>query len=207
MARTITDPDAAATFARVIASDLSIYNEAALIQSLRDGRPFEGLEDVLVEARLLFVERVLASLEPVPLLVRTFVEFFGRWATERGLPIDGLARALATRIAPIAEPLALVVRAGLADPEIGRVVPLFSGVFVLGRTNEADIELDAVTVAGRHTQLSVTTGAGAGAHIEVQDLESHSGTWVNGEIVRAPTRLAPGDVLQVGTVVLELVRT
>ena len=100
MARTITDPDAAATFARVIASDLSLYNEAVLVQGLRDGRPFEGLEDELAEARVLFLERVPAQLEPLPLLIRTLAEFFDRWASERGLPTDGLIPGLAARLTP-----------------------------------------------------------------------------------------------------------
>lgn len=100
MARTITDPDAAAAFARVIASDLSLYNEAVLVQGLRDGRPFEGLEDVLAEARLLFLERVPAQLEPLPLLVRTLAEFFDRWASERGLPTADLPHALSARMTP-----------------------------------------------------------------------------------------------------------
>lgn len=212
MARTITEPDAAATFARVIASDLSLYNEAAIAESLRSGRPFEGLDDQLVEARVLFLERVPRALDPVRLLVRTLVEYFSRWAGERGLPVDGLARGLASRLAPdTVVPLALVVRAGLRT--IGQVLPLADGITVLGGSSEADIELEAATVARRHAQLTLSiigstagTDATTTTHVEVQDLGSQSGTWVNGELVRAPTSLALGDVLQLGVVVLELVR-
>ena len=204
MARTITEPDAAATFARVIASDLSLYNEAAIAQSLHGGRPFEGLEDQLVEARVLFLERVPRSLDPVRLLVRTLVEYFSRWAGERGLPVEGLAHGLASRLAPdTVVPLALVVRAGLRT--IGQVLPLTEGIIVLGCSGEADIEIDAVTVDRRHAQLTVSV-LGNTTHVEVQDLDSQSGTWINGEGVRTPTSLALGDVLQVGVVVLELVR-
>ena len=204
MARTITDPDAAATFARVIASDLSLYNEAVLVQGLRDGRPFAGLEDELVEARVLFLERVPPPLDPIPLLVRTLADFFTRWASDRGLPTDGLPHALATRLAPLTESLALVVRAGLQS--LGRAIPLASGVSILGRDGESDIELPAATIARRHAQLTVT-GTPAGPQVEVEDLDSPTGTWVNGEIIRGATPLSPGDILQVGTVALELVRS
>jgi hypothetical protein len=201
MARTIFDLDAAASFARVIASDLSLYHEAAIVEGLRDGRPFAGLEEELAETRVLFLQRVSPTLDPVPLLLHTFVEFFARWAGERGLPSEGLSQALAVYIASAsAKPLALVVRAGLR--ELGRVVPLADGVLVLGRSRDADVELPSETVAGHHTKLTIT-----GARIEVQDMASHGGTYVNGELVRTTATLTVGDVLQVGTVVLELVRT
>jgi hypothetical protein len=200
MARTILDPDAAATLARVIASDLSIYHEAVIAQGLRDGQPFAGLEEDLAEARGLFLQRVAPSLDPAPLLLRTLVEFFTRWAGERGLPSEGLEPALAPHLTPSAgEALALVVRAGL--PEQGRVIPLVDGVLVLGRSAQADVELPVESVARRHTRLTI-----AGPHIEVQDMASHCGTYVNGELVRTTATLTLGDVLQVGTVVFELVR-
>lgn len=201
MARTITDLEAAATFARVIASDLSLYHEDAITQGLRDGRPFDGLDDELADARRLFAERVLPPLDPGPVLLHTLVEFFTRWADERGLPSEGLAPALAPHLAPDpAEALALVVRAGLREQ--GRVIPLGGGVVVLGRTEEADVALPSDTVARRHTKLTIL-----GARVEVQDLQSHCGTVVNGEPIGSTTAtLAVGDVLQVGTVVLELVR-
>jgi hypothetical protein len=201
MARTITDPEAAATFARVIASDLSLYHEDAIAQGLREGRPFDGLDDELAEARRLFADRVLPPLDPGRLLLRTLVEFFARWAEERGMPSDGLAAALTPHLAPDpALALALVVRAGLKEQ--GKVIPLGGGVVVLGRTTGADVELPSDSVARRHTKLTIL-----GSHVEVEDMQSHCGTVVNGESIGgAVVTLAIGDVLQVGTVVLELVR-
>lgn len=197
MARTIIDPDAAATFARVIASDLSLYNEAAIVQSLESGRPFEGLGDELVEARVLFLERVPPSLDPVPLLVRTLVEFFSRWAAERGLPTGGLVQGLAAHLGGATpQPLALAARAGLRP---GGVVPLVEGTIVVGRSAEADLQIDLDTLDGRHAKLVVARG-----HVEVEDLGSNLGTFVNGERIDK-ARLAAGDVLQIGTVVFELV--
>jgi len=202
MARTITEPDAAATLARVIASDLSLYHEERIAKSLRDGQPFAGLEEELAETRRLFLERVAPALDPPPLLVRTIAEFFARWAGERGLPSEGLAEALTPHLAPGApEPLALVVRTGLG--EHGRVIPLplANGVVVIGRSPGVDVQLSVDSVARRHTRLTIRD-----ARIVVEDMASPSGTFVNGERVRTTATLALGDVLQVGTVVLELVR-
>lgn len=198
MARPITDPTAAASFARVIASDLSLYHEERIAKALRDGRPFDGLDEELVEARILFLERVPPTLDPLPLLLRTLTEFFGHWAAERSLPVEGLAGGLAARLAPAApEPLALAARAGLQP---GGVVPLVEGTIVVGSAAGADVQIDLDTLDGRHAKLTV-----AGARVEVEDLGSAVGTFVNGERI-GKASLALGDTLQLGTVVFEVVR-
>jgi hypothetical protein len=198
MARPITDPTAAATFARVIASDLSLYHEDRIAQSLRDGRPFADLEEELVEARMLFLERVPATLDPLPLLVRTLAEFFGPWAAERGLPAEGLGPGLAAHLVPtVAEPLALTARAGLRP---GGQVPLGEGTIVVGRAPGVDVQIDLASLEGRHAKLTVTNG-----HVAVEDLGSAVGTFVNGERITT-ANLALGDTLQLGTVVFEVVR-
>ncbi len=194
MARTITDPAQAASLARVIASDLSLYHEAELVEGLRRGQPFAGLEDALVEARALVLERVPPALDPLGLLVRVLAEFFERWADERGLPSTAIEPALAEAILP----LALQARAGL---EPGGTIPLVDGTLVIGRGAGADLQIDLSTLDPRHARLTI-----AGSRVEVEDLASALGTYVNGDRVTAPTRLAVGDALQVGTVVLEVVR-
>lgn len=198
MARPITDPTAAASFVRVIASDLSLYNEAAIARGLREGQPFADLEDQLAEARMLFLERVSPALDAGPLLLRGLVEFFERWAVERGLPVAGLSTALAAHIAPGAPaPLALVARAGL---EPGGVVPLMEGTIVVGRGAEAHLQIDIDTLDGRHAVLT-----SEGGRVRVEDLGSAVGTFVNGVRVTTATPLAAGDMLQLGTVVFEVV--
>lgn len=200
MARTIIDSDAAAAFARVIASDLSLYHEEAITESLRGGAPFSGLEEELTEARILFLERVLPELDPPRLLHREVLEFFERWAGERGLPTRGMAKALEDQLVLAGlERRALVVRAGL--PEVGRIIRLPDGVIVLGRSRQADVELAVETVARRHTKLTVS-----GNRVEVEDMASHCGTFVNDAIVRTKASLALGDSLRVGSVILELIR-
>jgi diguanylate cyclase (GGDEF)-like protein len=198
MARTITDLDAATSLARVIASDLSLYHEPVLEQGLREGRAFAGLDDELLESRQLFLHRVAARLEPVTLLLHALVEFFERWAAQRGLPAGDLRSALAAHVARDGDPLALLVVGGPQD--LGRIIPLGDGVQVIGRVPEADIQIVVDSVSRRHAKLVID-----GARVEVEDAESSGGTFVNGEKVRS-TMLALGSKLQLGTVLLELVR-
>jgi pSer/pThr/pTyr-binding forkhead associated (FHA) protein len=69
---------------------------------------------------------------------------------------------------------------------------------VLGR-GAADVEvcIPHATVARRHARVLQQEGAW---HIE--DLRSHSGTYVNGAIAHGLRVLRPGDAVRVGSVVL-----
>lgn len=70
---------------------------------------------------------------------------------------------------------------------------------VIGRGGELDIVLVEDMVSRKHAKI--TTGAGA---IEIQDLGSTNGTFVNGErITRA--QLAEGDRVLIGTSILKLI--
>jgi pSer/pThr/pTyr-binding forkhead associated (FHA) protein len=68
----------------------------------------------------------------------------------------------------------------------------------IGRATGADFIVDAALVSRVHCRLTAL----AGGELEIKDLESTNGTYVNGERVDT-ARLAPGDRLQVGR--LELV--
>jgi pSer/pThr/pTyr-binding forkhead associated (FHA) protein len=71
----------------------------------------------------------------------------------------------------------------------------------IGRSTGADFILDAALVSRVHCQL-LALGDGA---LEVRDLESTNGTYVNGaRIERA--RLSPGDKVRVGRVELVALR-
>ncbi|MBI3267379.1 MAG: FHA domain-containing protein [Planctomycetes bacterium] len=74
-------------------------------------------------------------------------------------------------------------------PEVGRLV--------LGRAAACEIRFDDPAVSARHCAIEWS----GGAHL-VQDLDSHNGTFLNGEKVRRRS-LAPGDVLAVGGTALE----
>jgi pSer/pThr/pTyr-binding forkhead associated (FHA) protein len=74
-------------------------------------------------------------------------------------------------------------------------------VKTVGRANRADIVLDAALVSRFHCRLSVTPTD----TLEVEDLQSTNGTWVNDERV-GRLQLAAGDRLRVGRVELKVER-
>jgi pSer/pThr/pTyr-binding forkhead associated (FHA) protein len=67
----------------------------------------------------------------------------------------------------------------------------------IGRSTGADFILDAALVSRVHCQFLVLPDG----ELEVKDLESTNGTYVNGERVER-AQLAPGDRLRVGRVEL-----
>lgn len=86
------------------------------------------------------------------------------------------------------------------EPErIFRVAP--GAVRTVGRATAADFILDAALVSRVHCRLTATADGG----LEVQDLESTNGTYVNGVKVDS-ARLAAGDTLRVGRVEILLSR-
>jgi pSer/pThr/pTyr-binding forkhead associated (FHA) protein len=80
----------------------------------------------------------------------------------------------------------------------GRMVPL-TGPVTIGRGRDADLVLADELVSRRHVRV---TPDGPGAIGE--DLGSRNGTFVNGQDVHGPVRLAPGDQLQLGVTLVEL---
>jgi pSer/pThr/pTyr-binding forkhead associated (FHA) protein len=84
-------------------------------------------------------------------------------------------------------------------PEAGLQVPLDFPVEI-GRADTAQVVLASDDqVSRRHARVS-PDGQGA----VVEDLGSRNGTFVNGQQIFSPTRLAAGDQLLVGTTVMEL---
>ena len=83
-------------------------------------------------------------------------------------------------------------------PDAGLVVPV-AGVLVIGSGPAASIRLRDPHVETEHTRV---TSAGDGALVE--DLGDPGGTFVNDAELRVPTRMGPGDELQVGVTVLKL---
>lgn len=65
----------------------------------------------------------------------------------------------------------------------------------IGRATGADFIVDAALISRVHCRVSAL----AGGELEIKDLESTNGTYVNGERIET-ARLASGDRLQVGRV-------
>jgi ABC transport system ATP-binding/permease protein len=76
-----------------------------------------------------------------------------------------------------------------------RILP--GGVRTLGRATGADFSLDAALVSRVHCRLIALPGG----ELEVRDLDSTNGTFVNGKRVQK-ARLESGDRLQIGRVEL-----
>jgi putative ABC transport system ATP-binding protein len=72
---------------------------------------------------------------------------------------------------------------------------------VLGR-GDVDLWIDDQELSRRHALLRPAEGT-----LEVEDLVSLNGTWVNGVRITAPTRLQAGDLVRLGKTVIELLRT
>ena len=83
---------------------------------------------------------------------------------------------------------------GTVDPPV--VIRLATDAArTVGRANRSDFVLDAALVSRVHCRVTAL----AGGELEIKDLESTNGTYVNGERVET-ARLAPGDRLLVGRV-------
>jgi pSer/pThr/pTyr-binding forkhead associated (FHA) protein len=84
-----------------------------------------------------------------------------------------------------------------SGPLAGRQVEV-TGMLVLGR-EAADLVIDDPEVSRRHAGLRP-----AGGGLEVEDLGSLNGTWVNGTRIQGVVRLEPGDRVQLGDTSFEL---
>ncbi len=71
----------------------------------------------------------------------------------------------------------------------------------VGRATRADFILDAALVSRLHCRLTVTSGG-----LEIEDLRSTNGTWVNDRRVKR-TPLTHGDLVRIGRVVLRVERS
>jgi pSer/pThr/pTyr-binding forkhead associated (FHA) protein len=80
-----------------------------------------------------------------------------------------------------------------------RILP--GGIRTIGRAVGADFIIDAALVSRVHCRLTALPDGG----LEIRDLESTNGTFVNGQRIEA-ARLASGDRVQVGRVELVAVR-
>jgi DNA-binding winged helix-turn-helix (wHTH) protein len=98
-------------------------------------------------------------------------------------------------------------RKGLRDTEPGRPTcwlewdkqrfPLPAGEHVIGRDPDVDVRLDASTVSRRHARLVVTAEGTV-----LEDFGSKNGTFRGSERVRAPIRLADGDAIYIGSLLV-----
>jgi serine phosphatase RsbU (regulator of sigma subunit) len=72
--------------------------------------------------------------------------------------------------------------------------PLAVGAARVGRASQNPIRITDPSVSREHAEVRMT-----GDKIQVEDLGSHNGTWVNGTRLTAPAELRPGDRIRFGS--------
>jgi hypothetical protein len=87
--------------------------------------------------------------------------------------------------------LSLVVISGAVLGE--RQFPIRAGYNMIGRGDDAAIQLYAESISRRHALLTR-----AGGRLTIEDKGSASGTYVNGQAVTGQRVVQPGDVVQIG---------
>jgi DNA-binding winged helix-turn-helix (wHTH) protein len=70
--------------------------------------------------------------------------------------------------------------------------PLADGIFVIGRSDDADIRVYASAASRRHARVEVS-----GQSVTLHDLESRHGTFLNGERVDGSVPVEPGDTIEI----------
>jgi hypothetical protein len=76
----------------------------------------------------------------------------------------------------------------------GRELPLSEGITVIGRANDADLQIPSPSLSRHHARIVVR-----GLEATIQDLGSRNGSWRGGQPIREATPLADGDQLTLGS--------
>jgi DNA-binding winged helix-turn-helix (wHTH) protein len=74
---------------------------------------------------------------------------------------------------------------------------LRDGEYVLGRNEDVTVRFESLTVSRHHARIRVSRGC-----VMIEDLHSRNGTFLNGEKLTIPVRLADGDEIALGLVTL-----
>jgi len=83
----------------------------------------------------------------------------------------------------------------------GTLFPIRSGEVILGRSSYASIVVNNPLASREHAVVRAVAG-----RLEVQDLGSKNGTFVNGKRVQGSCSVDDGDVIKIGTDVLEVAK-
>jgi pSer/pThr/pTyr-binding forkhead associated (FHA) protein len=124
-----------------------------------------------------------------------------RATTKRTATAATPATAATTRI-PVASPVDRTVRLRLrvaAGPGAGHVFDLTEGEYVIGRSDDANIQLHSATVSHHHAKIVVTSG-----RTTIQDLGSLNGSKLGDVSLRGTALLSPGDRIFLGVIELSV---
>ncbi len=104
-------------------------------------------------------------------------------------PVNGPEKEAIVEVKDASEETVLVVKSGSS---VGQRFPIINSEITLGRDPQSDIFLGDITVSRKHAKVSVDE-----SKVEVKDVGSLNGTYVNGKRVEAQI-LKHGDELQIG---------
>ncbi|HET6320364.1 MAG TPA: FHA domain-containing protein, partial [Chloroflexota bacterium] len=113
----------------------------------------------------------------------------------RGFGTHTAAAAAAVRPSQPAALVLTVLEPGESNLESGARIGVQRAPAVIGRAVSADVIVADAAVSAQHARLDWTDDAWV-----VLDLDSTNGTRLNARAVHGPTRLRPGDTLEVGPV-------
>jgi S-DNA-T family DNA segregation ATPase FtsK/SpoIIIE len=97
---------------------------------------------------------------------------------------------------------ALIAVASSSGEDEERVVDI-NGHCVIGRAADVDFRITEPSVSRHHARLSVVMEK-EGKRLQIADLESANGTYVNGQRIAAARTLSVGDTVELGTTRLRL---
>lgn len=121
--------------------------------------------------------------------------FFG---SDAGLDEIGLHEGAVVSVAGTAPPPVVAPRGPSLVFVGGRVAgssyPLGHGTAVVGRSSDCDIALADPTLSAHHARFHVEPDGS----VVVADLDSHNGTWIDGQPVLGPTPVPPGALVRFG---------
>lgn len=79
----------------------------------------------------------------------------------------------------------------------GRSFPLATGTNIVGRDPDVEIQIDASMVSRRHARFVVTVKG-----VTLEDMSSKNGTFRGAERITSPVRLADGDSIHLGSLLV-----
>jgi DNA-binding winged helix-turn-helix (wHTH) protein len=159
--------------------------------------PHEIVNDEALTQRVMLLRRALGDDPRAP----RFIASMPRWGYRMVAPVERVTPApsppavqrstSAPASAPVGQCLPSVVVYG------DRQIPLLEGETILGRDATARVHVDSLDVSRRHARIVVSSD---GAFLE--DLDSKNGTFLRGRRIAGPAKLADGDTIAVGPVLL-----
>ncbi len=146
--------------------------------------PETHVEDTNLASLVAEIRRALGDAADAPIYVRT-MHRFGYWFIA---PVEQIEEQ--EDVAPSPR-----VRYWLLWET--RQIPLSAGENIIGRAPDAGVWLDAPGVSRHHARIRVD-----GNDAIVEDLGSKNGTYIGGRQVSAPSPLADGDQIRIGSIVV-----